>query len=181
VNTEYKQYIDKILSLWEKDQREGALKIIKKYGYPQEAIPSRLIWYNNGPWKRTTVYRDAVPHNFPANHLDFLEQSVDYRTPIEVLEEIARFDGSCYPDRTKGIVTVICDTEEANFLFVNLFHDIVTGKRTVDEAKFFAAETEANYLYNNISSPYLEKILFPPQRLTNDPGIQYFSKPILES
>ncbi|WP_057911798.1 hypothetical protein [Peribacillus muralis] len=176
MNNDYQQYVNKIMNSWEKEQKEGAIKIIKKYGHPQEAIPSRLIWYNNGPWKRTTLYRDSVPHNFPANHEDFLEQTVDYRTPIDVFEKIARFDGSCYPDRTKGEVSVICDTEEANFLFVNLFHDIVTGKRTEEEAKFFAAKTEEDYLFNNISSPYLEKILFPPQRFTNDPGIQYFDK-----
>ena len=52
---------------------------------------------------------------------------VDYRTPVEKLDETARFDGSCYPDRTRGEVTVICDKEEANLLSVNLFHEIVTG------------------------------------------------------
>lgn len=176
MNNDYQNYLEQILSSWEKEQREGALKIIKKYGYPQEAIASRLIWYNNGPWKRTVVFRDSVPHNLPTNHQDFLAQTVDYRTPIELYDEIARFDGSCSPDRTRGEVTVICDKEEANLLSVNLFHDIVTGKRTVDEAKYFLAETEANYTFDNITSPYLEKILFPPQRYTNDPGIQYFDK-----
>lgn len=176
MNIEFKQYVENILISWEQDQKEGALKIINKYGYPQEAIPSRLIWYNNGPWKRTVVMRDAVPHNLPVNHMDFLAQTVDYRTPVELFDEIARFDGSCYPDRTRGEVTVICDKEEANMLSVNLFHEIVTGKRTADEAKYFLAETEANYLFKNISSPYMEKILFPTQRYTNDPGIQYFDK-----
>src|SRR5690625_5334496 len=176
MNDEYKHYVEQILNTWEKDQREGAFKIIKKYGYPQEAIASRLIWYNNGSWKRTVVLRDAVPHNLSTNHMDFLEQTVDYRTPVELFDEIARFDGSCYPDRTRGEVTVICDKEEANFLLVNLFHDIVTGRRTVDEAKYFAAETEAKYTFENISSPYLDEKLFQKQRYTTDPGIQYFGK-----
>jgi len=176
MDNEYKHYVEQILNTWEKDQREGAFKIIKKYGYPQEAIASRLIWYNNGSWKRTVVLRDAVPHNLPVNHMDFLAQTVDYRTPVELFDEIARFDGSCYPDRTRGEVTVTCDKEEANFLSINLFHEIVTGKRTVNEAKYFLAETEANYLFKNISSPYLEKMLFPAQRYTIDPGIQFFDK-----
>lgn len=176
MDNEYQHYIEQILSAWEKQQREAALTIIQKYGYPQEAIPSRLIWYHNGPWKRTVVLRDAAPHNLPVNHQDFLAQTVDYRTPVELFDEIARFDGSCYPDRTRGEVTVICDKEEANFLAVNLFHEIVTGKRTADEAKYFMAETEANYMLKNISSPYLEKLLFPHQRYTHDPGIQYFDR-----
>src|SRR5690625_7468464 len=41
-----------------------------------------------------------------------------------------------------------------------------------DLAKLFIAEREANYMLKNISSPYLEDILFPTQRYTNDPGIQ---------
>lgn len=176
MSSEYQHYIEQILNTWEKNQREGALKIMEKYGNPHEAIPSRFIWYNNGPWKRTVVFRDAEPHNLPVNHLDFLAQTVDYRTPVELFDQIARFDGSCYPDRTRGEVTVICDKEEANFLAINLFHDIVTGKRTVDEAKYFMAETEANFLFNKTSSPYLEEIRFPTQRETNDPGIQYFGK-----
>lgn len=175
MSNDYHHYLEQILSAWEEEQRDGTLKMIKKYGYPQEAIPSRLIWYNNGPWKRNVVNRDSVPHNF-TNHQDFLEQTVDYRTPVELYDAIARFDGSCNPDRTKGEVTVICDTEEANFLFINLFHDIITGKRTVEEAKYFATKTEADYVLKNISSPYLEKILFPHQRYTIDPDIQYFEK-----
>jgi hypothetical protein len=62
MNNQYQLYIDQILSTWPEKQREGALKIITKYGFPQEATVSRLIWYNNGPWKRTIVYRDAFPH-----------------------------------------------------------------------------------------------------------------------
>ena len=102
MNNEYRQYLEQILNSWEQDQRQGALKIIEKYGYPQEAIASRLIWYNNGPWKRTIVFRDSYPHNLPTNHQDFLAQTVDYRTPVELFDEIARFDGSCYPDRNSG-------------------------------------------------------------------------------
>jgi hypothetical protein len=36
-------------------------------------------------------------------------------------------------DRTKGEVMARCDMEEMNFLSLNLVHDIVTGKRTVEE------------------------------------------------
>ena len=57
---------------------------ISKYGAPNEATASRLIWYNTGPWKRTIVYRDEVPHNFPKPHTDVLEQFIDYHvTPGE--------------------------------------------------------------------------------------------------
>jgi hypothetical protein len=174
MNNQYQIYIDQILSTWPEKQREGALKIIKKYGLPQEATVSRLIWYNNGPWKRTIVYRDAVPHIFPTPHVDFLQQTIDYRTPLEIFDEIANYDGSVYPDRTKGEVSAVCDKEEMNTLALNLFHEIVIGKRTVPEAKEFYAETAANFLHLHKSSPYIEKLLFPPQLYTAEPGIRYF-------
>ncbi|PAV30471.1 hypothetical protein CIL05_05035 [Virgibacillus profundi] len=174
MNNEFPDFVNQIIAGWPEKQKNGALKIIEKYGFPQEATASRLIWYNNGHWKRTIVHRDAVPHNFPTPHPDFLEQTIDYRTPIYMFDEIAFFDGSCYPDRTKGEVTAICDKEEMNMLSINLFHEIVTRKRTAEEAKAALVEIGANYLLHHISSPYVEQFLFPKQYNTGDPDLPYF-------
>jgi hypothetical protein len=174
MNHQNQEYLNNILAKWPEKQREGALTIVKKYGLPQEATASRLIWFNNGPWKRTIVHRDAVAHIFPTPHPDFLEQTIDYRTPVELFDSLAYYDGSVYPDRTKGEVSAVCDKEGANMLSLNLFHEIVIGKRSVAEAKKFYAETMANFLLRNQSSPYLEKFLFPQQYYTADPGISYF-------
>ncbi|SDH69991.1 hypothetical protein SAMN05192534_109123 [Alteribacillus persepolensis] len=57
-------YANQILSNWNGKPLEGAKTMIQKYGYPQEATISQLIWHHNGPWKRTAVRRDTVPHNF---------------------------------------------------------------------------------------------------------------------
>jgi transposase len=48
--------------------KEGARNMIKKYGLPNEATPSMLIWYNNGPWNKTIVHKEAIPHIFPKPH-----------------------------------------------------------------------------------------------------------------
>jgi hypothetical protein len=174
LSNEYQQYVERIVNNWQEKQREGALTIIQKYGYPQEATTSRLIWYNNGPWKRTIVHRDAVPHNFPTTHPDFLEQTIDYKTPVGLFDTIAMFDGSIYPDRTKGEVSAVCDKEPMNFLSINLLNDIVCGKRTVHDARSYYAETAARFIFQGISSPYIEGLLFQPQRHTADPDIRYF-------
>ncbi|CAM2845857.1 hypothetical protein PASE110613_04115 [Paenibacillus sediminis] len=100
----------------------------------------RIIWHNNGPWKRTIVYLDTVPHNFPTPHLDYLEQTIDYKVPVQLFDELAQFDGSLYPDRTSGEASAKCDQEAANFMALNLMHDIVTGRRTVEDARQFAIE-----------------------------------------
>lgn len=170
-------YIQQIISPWGMKQQQGAIRMINKYGYPQEATESRLIWYNNGPWKRTIVMRDAYLHNFPITHPDFLAQTIDYRTPLDAYDYLAHFDGSAYPHRTKGEVTAACDKEEHNLLSLNLFHEIVTGKRTVEEARRFYTETVANSLFYNISSSYMERLLFPPQYNTADPDVQTINAP----
>ena len=55
----------KIIEQWPATSKMAAENTITFYGPPNEATPSRLIWYNNGPWKRTIAYRDEVPHDFP--------------------------------------------------------------------------------------------------------------------
>lgn len=77
MNEQINYYIQQILSTWPTKQQQGAIKMINKYGYPQESTESRLIWYDNGPWKRTIVKRDAYLHNFPITHPDFLEQTIN--------------------------------------------------------------------------------------------------------
>jgi hypothetical protein len=88
---------------------------------------------------------DVVTHNFPTTHSDFLTQYIDYGVPIDKFNEIARFDGSCLVDRTAGEAAGRCDSEWANTLTLNLMHDIVTGKTTVEEARKAYAENAAAF------------------------------------
>ena len=162
------QTVEAIIADWPAMSKSGANEIIKKYGPPNEAIPSRLIWYNNGPWKRTIVYRDEVPHNFPNPHSDVVESFIDYRVPPEKFSELAQFDGSVIVERTKGEVSVRCDMEAANFLALNLMHEIVTGKRTAEEARKVYTETASAYVLNR-PAPYAEAFQFElPQAETAD-------------
>ncbi|MFD2762088.1 hypothetical protein [Lentibacillus juripiscarius] len=171
MSNQFEDYVQNVISAWPIVQKEGAMLTIEKYGYPQEATESLLIWYNNGPWKRTTVFRDAYTHNWPSPHPDFLANTIDYKLPEEAYSKIARYDGSGYAFRTRGELTVNCDKEENNILSFNIIHDIATGKRSVDEAKLFYTNTWDNYYLHNIPSPYMEKLLFTPQGYTADPDV----------
>lgn len=166
--------LDQILGGWSGVPKDTVYLLINKYGLPNEASSRRIIWYNNGPWKRTIVYLDTVPHNFPAPHLDHLAQTVDYKGPIPFFDELARFDGSLYLDRTAGEATAKCHEEAANFMALNLMHDIVTGRRTVEDARRFAAENAHRLQTQGQASPYQENILFPRQIDTADPDVRYF-------
>jgi len=168
------EYVNKILSGWKNEPLTGAKQIINKYGCPQEATMDRLIWHHNGPWKRTIIHRKTVPHNFPHPHPDFLEQTVDYQVPPRLYDDIAVFDGSLTIDRTKGEVTTMCDQEAMNMLSLNVMNDIVMGRCDIQSAKAFLANTAYMYLKMNVASPYTERLLFPKQYNTEEPGICYF-------
>jgi len=160
--------VQKIIEDWPAAQKNIAEQMIEKYGTPNEANPTKLFWYNNGPWKRTELSRDAVVHNWPTVHTDFLTQVIDYRVTPEMFHLIAMFDGSILCDRTKGEVMARCDTESANVLGMNMVHEIVTGKRTFEEARKIAVESTVAYNLGR-SAPYAERILFEiPQGGTED-------------
>jgi hypothetical protein len=151
--------VESIIGDWGAVPEKAARDMIERYGAPNEATPSRLIWFNNGPWKRTMVYRDEVPHNFPKPHTDVLEQFVEYRVPVDKYAEIAAFDGSVIPERTKGEVSARCDMEPMNILALNLMHDIVTGRRGVEDARRFYADAATAFMMSR-PSPYAEKLNF---------------------
>lgn len=44
---------------WPPMSVKAAEQTLDKYGPPNEATASRLIWFDNGPWKRTICYRDG--------------------------------------------------------------------------------------------------------------------------
>ena len=151
--------VEAILSVWPAASANAAREMIGRYGPPNEAVPSRMIWYDNGPWKRTIAYRDEIPHNFPQPHSDVLEQVVAYRVPLEKVAELLRFDGSLVIERTAGEVAARCDMEAANVASLNLMHDIVTGRLTADEARREMAEIASAYVLNR-PAPYTEGLRF---------------------
>ncbi len=137
--------------------------MLDKYGPPNDATSSRLFWYGNGPWKRTELSRDVVAHNWPAPHSDFLTQVIDYRVPAEMFHLAAMFDGSIVADRTRGEVAARCDSEAANVLGLNMVHELVTGKRTVGEAREISTQNTVAYNLGR-SAPYAERLLFDVPR-----------------
>lgn len=163
-----KETVERIIKDWPAMSRKNTNQMIDKYGLPNEATPSRLIWFNNGVWKRTIVYRDEVPHNFPQPHSDTLEQFIDYHVPVEKFTELAKFDGSVIVERTKGEVSARCDMEPANILALNLMHEIVSGKLTAEQAREKYSEETAAYVSNR-PAPYAEKLQFEiPKENTMD-------------
>ena len=160
--------LDEVLASWPETPHEVAMTIIEKYGQPDGITESRLIWHNTGPWKTTIVYRDVVQHDFPVPHPDLLEQVIDYQVPVELFDDLAAYDGSVIVERTRGTMAARCDKEAANFLAINLAHDIVTGQRTVEEARQFYADT-IQAVMNGETPPYTQGFQFELPTGTPDP------------
>src|SRR5437868_14666129 len=81
---------------------------------------------------------------------------------------ITRCDRIIICVRTRGVVMARSDTESANVLGMNMVHEIVTGKRTFEEARKIAVESTVAYNLGR-SAPYAERILFEvPQGGTED-------------
>jgi len=74
-----------------------------------------------------------------------LESLLDYRVPVDKFTPLAEFDGSVIAERTAGEVSARCHDEQANFLAVNLVHEIVTGSKTVQEARDYYAKEFLDY------------------------------------
>ena len=161
--------VESIIDGWPEVPTNIARQMLEKYGPPNEATPTKLFWYRNGPWKRTELTSDEVVHNFPSPHTDSLTQYIDYRVDVDKFDDIGRFDGSCLVDRTTGEAAARCDSEAANFLTLNLMHEIVSGKTSVEDARKIYAENIASFTLGR-PTPYCEGFLFEvPRGGTEDP------------
>src|SRR3569833_2441646 len=106
VSAEAAAWVQKHLEGWPKISIAVASDPITKYGLPKERNDRELAWYDNGPWKRTVLHRDEMKHNFPLPRQDVLEQTVNYRVPLEIVAFLLKYDGSHVVDRTRGELTV---------------------------------------------------------------------------
>lgn len=166
--------VEKTLADWPAKPKENAKIVIKKYGLPNEATRTQLVWHNNGPWKTTILNRKEVQHDWPVKHTDMLEMVIDYRVPPEKVSQLAAFDGSVTVYRTRGELSAECDKEEMILLALNLSHDIITGEKNVDEARDFATKAKIAYFKGEKPS-YMEKFQFEvPKGGTGFPDKEVF-------
>ena len=163
-----------IVEGWPDESKEAAKLVLEKYGEPQEATESQLVWHRVGPWKRIVASKTFWKHDFPAPHYDSVESVVDFRVPPEHFSALAEFDGSVVAERTAGEVSARCHDEEANNLALNLAHDIVTGEKTVDEARAYYAKEFLDYR-RGLPTPYMDELRFEPRRDTPDPDERVLS------
>jgi hypothetical protein len=160
---------------WPQESREAAQAVIDKYGEPDEATESLLIWNQRGQWKRIVASKEFYRHDFPMPHTDSIQCFIDYRVPVSSFTPIGEFDGSVIVEHTAGEVSARCNDEEANYLALNLMHDIVMGARSSQEARNYYADEVLRYRRRK-PTPYMEDLRFPPKGPgTADPDVRTLS------
>lgn len=160
--------VEQRMNDWHTASREAARHMMDKYGPPAEMTATMAVWNQTGPWKRSIVYAEAVQHDFPMPHPDVFEQFVDYRVPPEMYDDIAMYDGSVILERTKGEMSARCDKEGANFLAVNLAHEIATGRRSVEDARRMYGEQIRKMMAGEMTE-YTSGLIFTPPASAADP------------
>lgn len=150
---------------WMPEPRALATTLMAKYGPPQELTLTSMTWYGNGPWKRTVLRNELVRNNFPTPHNDMLYQTINYRVPVDRMDDLAALTGSLVVDRTRGELTSGADTEAHNILAINLANEVATGKLSAEEARRFYARAPQDH------PDYLRAFVFTlPQGNTADAG-----------
>ncbi|MFN8589849.1 MAG: hypothetical protein U0031_00215 [Thermomicrobiales bacterium] len=173
------QQKSQVIAEWPQESREAAQLVVDAYGEPDEATETELIWHRPGPWKRIVASKIFYQHHFPAPHIDAVESVIDYQVPVDKFTPLAAFDGSVIVERTAGEVSARCHDEQANFLALNLMHDIVSGAKTVQEARDYYAKEFADYR-RKLPTPYMEGLRFTPGGNTPDPDQRMLTDQDLE-
>jgi hypothetical protein len=119
---------------WPRRSRAVASFMIEKYGEPNAFDANSLVWYNNGQWRKTVVYRRSPRDNKGSRGDDILEQSISYNVPDDKISALKSFDDRIKFDKEKGELSSLSENENYNYLALNLADEIVGGKLSPGEA-----------------------------------------------
>jgi hypothetical protein len=150
---------ESVIRAWPAPERAAAGAMLAKYGPPSQYDRRALVWFNNGNWKRTIVYRRALHRSGKAPGKDFLQQTVGYIVPNDKLALLKSFNGRLEVSPTAGELSFASDSEATNLLALNLADEIVVGKRSVAQAREFFAKT-SRLAASGKSSSYMDGLRF---------------------
>lgn len=154
---------------WPEVSQRAAKDMVQKYGEPDEKTDTMWVWHDNGDWKRTVLSSKPIDHKFPKPHQDVLLQTINYDVPVDKFDDLAEYDGSVIAERTAGELSARCDNEEANYLALNLAHDIIEGDKSVQDARNEYGEALKSFMKNE-TPKYMQSFAFKmPRRNTEDP------------
>jgi hypothetical protein len=117
--------------------------------------------------EKITVTKMESKHSFPVEHTDMMQTTIMYNVE-DKMDDLGMFDGSVTFDRTQGTIGARCDLEANNFLALNLANDIVTNKKSVEQAQKHMVIL-LNKKMSGESPEYMDKLTFSSQPNAADP------------
>jgi hypothetical protein len=166
-STEALAWSQKNLAGWPEGTRRLGAQLMTRYGAPTEVTPRQVTWMNSGQWVRTTLYKEGATQNFAAPHRNVLEQAVLYKVPIDKLTALAQFNRSLMADLARGELVSSADSEEINFLAINVADDVVKGQRSADEARIYFAQLVRAKMIKEPEKE-LQKLKFAPAKTSKE-------------
>lgn len=133
VDTSISNKVNKMLPDWSHETKKAVAFMFQKYGLPTDVSDQSLTWYNNGIWKKTTVYKNPLSLSKPHAHIGMFEQVFAFGKHAFI--SVEKIDENAKTDTLTGEITLLNESEELNYLTLNLVADIVSQRKTVQEAQ----------------------------------------------
>lgn len=144
---------------WPARPRALARLMIEKYGGPDEIVASQVSWSRRGPWRKIVVFRDPDP----SGGQDHLLQSVAYgAVPVNGLSALGAFGRGASYDAAAHELSARTDSQETNYLALNLADEVVRGRRSVKDAQDFY-DAASHLAAAGKGSPYMSGLMFEPR------------------
>lgn len=160
---------------WPASSTTAANEMVAKYGDPDEKTTNTLIWRNVAPFKEILVHKEVYSHRFPLLHKNSLQHVVNYKAPVEKIDDVWRYNGSVVLDRTKGQMSSYAENEAMNILALNLAHDVLAGRMNSDAARVTYGKETLNFL-NGFKTAQTQVLSFGSQYQTSDAGTSVTNK-----
>ena len=129
------QFSASMIQDWPAEAKSAAQEAVSKYGNPTEMTANSLVWRDAGEFKKTMISKEAIDHQFPMAHKDVITQVVDYKVPVDKIDDLAKLDGSLTFNRTKGELSASSDSEAHNIAMLNAADSLIKGKLSVTKAR----------------------------------------------
>jgi hypothetical protein len=158
-SSDLKMVPDDVLWTWPASSEKTALAMIEKYGQPGQVTDDAMVWYNNGPWKRTVVHRQASDGDDGTTAIGVLEQTITFQLPEDRFAVLDSFTRGMVGDMRRNELSSRSSSEKKNFLAINLAKEVISGDKTLEEARVFYYK-QMSLMEAGKSSRYTEGFLF---------------------
>ena len=162
-----RRHLQEFTEKWPLSSQSAINSLYAKYGLPTSITADMVLWNTTPPFKKSVVLKEQIIQKFPFLHWDVLQQTIDYKVPVNKISELAKFNGSLIVDRTKGELSSRSEKEEMNYLALNLADKIIKGEMTAEEARREYTKNAEEFVMGS-TNPMLSEFVFKKQTDTAD-------------